>query len=203
MKPKRKLTEINFEKEGSHVALVGKHQGGPANGVTTLILKATDDISEEATKKAMSSLNEGEQPKENNEAQMQEEIQKAVEAAEAVIKAKYQEELSAKEVELKKALDEIEQYKQEKKEDVAKSRKEKLESVLPKAEAEELFEAIGELPDVAFEAVLKSVKNKAKAEQESDAFKELGVSGEGNPIRQEEAGLALVGELIKSKKKTK
>lgn len=31
---KRRLTNIKFEHEGAHVALVGKHQGGPANGVT-------------------------------------------------------------------------------------------------------------------------------------------------------------------------
>lgn len=37
---KRRLTNITFEHEGAHVALVGKHQGGPANGVTTLIAKA-------------------------------------------------------------------------------------------------------------------------------------------------------------------
>ena len=49
---KRRLTDIKFEHEGAHVALVGKHQGGPANGVTTLITKATNDITQEQIEKA-------------------------------------------------------------------------------------------------------------------------------------------------------
>lgn len=40
-KAKRKLSEISFEKEGAHVALVSKDQGGPANGHDySLVLKA-------------------------------------------------------------------------------------------------------------------------------------------------------------------
>lgn len=52
VKAKRKLTDINFEKEGSHLALVHKVQGGGANGRTTLVMKATDKYSEEFIKKA-------------------------------------------------------------------------------------------------------------------------------------------------------
>lgn len=51
-KATRRLTDIRFEHEGAHVALVGKHQGGPANGVTTLITKATNNISQEQINKA-------------------------------------------------------------------------------------------------------------------------------------------------------
>ena len=47
---KRRLSDITFEHTGAHVALVFKAQGGPANGVTTLITKSTDDISEEQVK---------------------------------------------------------------------------------------------------------------------------------------------------------
>lgn len=40
-KAKRKLSDISFDKEGAHVALVSKEQGGPANGHDyTLVLKA-------------------------------------------------------------------------------------------------------------------------------------------------------------------
>lgn len=49
---KRRLTDIKFEHDGAHVALVGKHQGGPANGVTTLITKATHAITQEQIEKA-------------------------------------------------------------------------------------------------------------------------------------------------------
>lgn len=42
-KPKRKLTDISFEKEGAHVALVSKDQGGAANGHSySLVLKANN-----------------------------------------------------------------------------------------------------------------------------------------------------------------
>lgn len=53
-KATRRLTDIKFEHEGAHVALVGKHQGGPANGITTLITKATFDITQEQVDKATS-----------------------------------------------------------------------------------------------------------------------------------------------------
>ena len=51
VKAKRKLTDINFEKEGSHLALVHKVQGGGANGRTTLVMKATDKHSNYETSK--------------------------------------------------------------------------------------------------------------------------------------------------------
>ncbi|MNY65926.1 hypothetical protein D3C86_2032780 [compost metagenome] len=66
---------------------------------------------------------------------------------------------------------------------------------------EGLFKAIGALEEEAFEAVVKSLESKSQVEKESDLMKEVGVSGEGNAPKQEEAGLALVGELIKKSKK--
>ena len=52
VKAKRKLTDITFEHEGAHLALVHKVQGGAANGYSTLVMKATDKYSEEFIKKA-------------------------------------------------------------------------------------------------------------------------------------------------------
>jgi hypothetical protein len=49
---RKRLSNFSFESEGSHVALVGKHQGGPANGVTTLLTKATNKITDEQLEKA-------------------------------------------------------------------------------------------------------------------------------------------------------
>jgi len=51
-KAKRRLTDIKFDHEGGHVALVGKHQGGPANGITTLVFKATNDVPNDIVEKA-------------------------------------------------------------------------------------------------------------------------------------------------------
>lgn len=55
LKAKRRLTDISFDHEGAHVALVGKFQGGPANGVDTLLFKSasTEEISEEELEKAL------------------------------------------------------------------------------------------------------------------------------------------------------
>lgn len=50
--PKHRIHKFDFEKQGSHVALVGPVVGGPANQVTTLITKATADISDVDIQKA-------------------------------------------------------------------------------------------------------------------------------------------------------
>lgn len=47
---KRRLTDIKFDHEGAAVALVGPHQGGPANGVLTLITKAVNATEEQVEK---------------------------------------------------------------------------------------------------------------------------------------------------------
>ena len=54
IKATKRLSDFNFEKEGSHVALVGKFQGGPANAVETVVFKSknTDKISEDQVNKA-------------------------------------------------------------------------------------------------------------------------------------------------------
>ena len=51
-KAKRKLTDITFEHEGAHLALVHKMQGGSANGYKTLVMKSVDNRSPEFIQKA-------------------------------------------------------------------------------------------------------------------------------------------------------
>ena len=48
---KRRLTNIDFSKDGSHLALVHKDQGGAASGYSTLITKATEKYSPEFIQK--------------------------------------------------------------------------------------------------------------------------------------------------------
>lgn len=55
-KAKRRLTNISFEHDGAHVALVGKAVGGPANGRTTLITKSTNDITDVDVKQKLESI---------------------------------------------------------------------------------------------------------------------------------------------------
>lgn len=52
LKATKRLSNFNFEGEGSAVALVGKAQGGAANGFTTLLTKATNKITQEDVEKA-------------------------------------------------------------------------------------------------------------------------------------------------------
>lgn len=49
-KAKRRLKNMDFDWEGAHMALVGIENGGPANGVTTLITKSKDDLTENQMK---------------------------------------------------------------------------------------------------------------------------------------------------------
>ena len=49
---KRKLKALDFSKEDAAVALVSESQGGPANGVPTLIIKSSKQRSKEFIKKA-------------------------------------------------------------------------------------------------------------------------------------------------------
>lgn len=56
VKAKRRLTDISFEHDGAHVALVGKAVGGAANGKTTLITKSTNDITDLDVKQELESI---------------------------------------------------------------------------------------------------------------------------------------------------
>lgn len=54
-KPKRKLKNIDFSDDTSHIALVSKHQGGPANGADySLVLKNLNNSSPEFIQKMQS-----------------------------------------------------------------------------------------------------------------------------------------------------
>lgn len=59
---KKRLSKFSFEGDGAAVALVGDFQGGPANGMTTLLTKATSDISEEDIEKAETQLKKDSRP---------------------------------------------------------------------------------------------------------------------------------------------
>lgn len=48
---KRRLKDFDFSKDGAHLALVHKEQGGAANGYSTLIMKSSANFSEEFVQK--------------------------------------------------------------------------------------------------------------------------------------------------------
>lgn len=294
---KRRLSNFNFDVDGSHVAFVGPAVGGGANNYTVLVTKAVNDIPEEVVEKAtqvavtmdfeeflvrwfnmyytdaevlakllgmekeeqpsdmydyqgeyrkmiedkvaaiqimksvyasqdvkkafnelsykeslavieaqsmlekaMSSVEEGknvpvtkgqEMPTTKEETLMEDVIQKALhvelvekavqEAVEkaAAEKAQVEEVLKAAQAELEGVKAQIEVFKAKEVEAVVKARKDALSAVLADDQVEEMFKATEALDAAAFEVVVKSLAAKAKALEESDLFKEAGVSGEG------------------------
>lgn len=184
------ISVLKYEPRSGKMLLSEDAEDKLEEGVYSLVTKALENQeSVEHFKEVFKSLEE-------RKITLEKEIQKAVEEAQAVLKAQ----LVEKEEALQKALEKLAEIEKAQKEVVEKSRKEKLEAIVG-AEAEELFKAIGELPEEAFAAVVATIEKKAQVEKESDLFKEKGVSGEGDAPKQEEAGLALVGELIKKNKK--
>lgn len=187
MKAKRRLTDFNFESSGSHVALVHAAQGGGANGWTTLVTKATNDISEQEVEKAMASDTESQSLTLGIEDNMQEEIQKAVQSAELVLKAQFEEVIKAKDEEILKAKAKIEEFEKAQVEAVAKARKEAIAAVEKDAEqAEALFKSLEAVSAEAFDVVIKSMKAKEAKLEESDLFVEKGANSEEAADKQQE-----------------
>lgn len=163
-------------------------------GVYSLVAKA---LKTKQTKEHLVEMFKSLETKKSEVEILEQEIKKAVDAAEAILKSK----IGELEVELTKAVAEVEVFKAEKKDMVSKKRKAQLATVLPEAAVEGVYKSLEVLDDEAFEVMYKSLGGKAQEEANSDLFKEKGVSGEGEPKKQEEAGLNLVGELINKSKK--
>ena len=306
-KPKRRLTDIRFDHEGGHMALVHKGQGGAANGYTTLVFKAVNDIPEtlveKATKvsvtmdfedflvkffnmyyddaevlakllgyekeempsdmydyledhrkyinerveaisilkalyakkdikkalselsyqdslnvleaqelleKAMSSVESGgdkvsvikaeidspSQPKEDSDMEKEmiqkalheELVTKAVSEAVDVVKAQ----MAAQEEVLKSAQAELEVFKAKEAEAVVKARKTALAGVLAEDKVEDMFKATEGLGDESFNVIVKSLAEKAAQLEQSDLFKEAGVSGQAELDEVEKDGTAAI-----------
>jgi hypothetical protein len=165
-------------------------------GVYSLVTKA---LQNKTTQEHLALMFKAQELKKSEVEILEQEIKKAVDAAELILKAQ----LKEKDVLLEKALADVAAFTADKLEVLAKARKESLAAVVSDEEAESLYKATQSLGDEAFAAIVKSFGIKAGIEKESDLFKEKGIGGEGEPIKQEEAALNLVGELINKSKKTK
>lgn len=185
---------ISYEPVSGEMLLSEDAEDKLEEGIYSLVTKA---LRNDSTKEHLVEMFKAQELKKSEVEILEQEIKKAVDAAEAILKSK----IGELEVELTKALEEVNVFKAEKLEIVAKARKEKLAAVGSDEEAEALYKATESLNDEAFEVMLKALGAKAQVEKDSDLFKEKGVSGEGEPKKQEDAGLSLVGELIKKSKK--
>lgn len=98
---------------------------------------------------------------------LEQEIKKAVEAAEAILKTQ----LTEKETALTKALADLEVFKTEKLEAVTKARKQTIaEFEKDEAKVDELLKSLEALPQEAFDVVVKSLKEKVDMMENSDLF---------------------------------
>lgn len=185
---------ISYEPVSGEMLLSEDAEDKLEEGIYSLVTKA---LRNDSTKEHLVEMFKAQELKKSEVEILEQEIKKAVDAAEAILKAQ----LIEKDEQLTKALADLEVFKSEKLEIVAKARKEKLAAVGSDEEAEALYKATESLNDEAFEVMLKALGAKAQVEKDSDLFKEKGVSGEGEPKKQEDAGLSLVGELIKKSKK--
>jgi len=85
----------------------------------------------------------------------------------------------------------------------ATARKEKLSAVLPEEKAESMFAKLSVLDDEAFDEVVAGFAEAKATVDASSLMSEVGISGEGDAVEQEEAGLSLVSQIIANQKKNK
>lgn len=171
IKAKRRLTDMDFSKEGCHVSLVSKKVGGAANARTVLKLASLNQQEEDMTEMIEKAAHEEFVAKAVAEAVAP--IQKSLDEAVAQIEVYKAAEAAAQE--------EIRKSKEE-------SRKGKLAEVMgtenPELEAE--FETLKSLDDAVFNIVLKAKKDAVEALTKSEMFQEIGVGGEADTSKVED-----------------
>ena len=120
---------------------------------------------------------------------LEQEIQKAVEAAEAVLKVQ----VAEKEEALQKALEKLAEFEKAQKEAVEKSRKDAIAAVeADVAKAEELFKSLEPLSEEAFASVIKALGEKNKQVEESDLFVQKSKQMEVEEPKEENATAVLL-----------
>lgn len=196
---KRRLTDISFEHEGAHVALVSIHQGGPANGVTTLITKATDNIDPEEVRKALegdtTNLETTEEPTVDTIEKSVHEVllAKAVEDAVAVEKAagvaavaEIQKALDEQAEVLKSVQAEVETFKAAAATAKVEARKSALVGAKVAADkVDAVLKSLEVLSDEAFDAQVELLKSMSAAVDNSEMMQEAGVAGAGAESQEE------------------
>lgn len=111
-----------------------------------------------------------------------------------------QKQLQEKQVELQKALDLVKKYETEKKEAIAKSRKEQLDKACGKY-AEVIFKACGEVEDGLFAEVVKALSEMQEQVEKSAMFQEMGASVDNQETTNESPiAKALQARLSKQQK---
>ena len=156
---------ITYEPTSGKMLLSEDAEEKLEEGVYSLVTKA---LHNDETKEHLLKMFESQTLlKEKEVLALQEEIQKAVLAAETILKAQ----VAEKEVELQKALEQVQSFKAEKQEAVTKSRQAAVALVeKDAAKAEELFKSLESLVDEAFDTVIKALQAKDAVVEDSDLF---------------------------------
>lgn len=155
---------ISYEPETGEMLLSEDAEDKLEEGIYSLVTKA---LQNDKTKEHLVEMFKAQELKKSEVEILEQEIKKAVDAAEAILKAQ----LTAKETELTKALSDLEVFKAEKLEVVAKARKQAVaEFEKDEAKADELVKSLEALPQEAFDVVIKSLKEKVDMMENSDLF---------------------------------
>lgn len=139
----------------------------------------------------------------NKENSMTKEVQTIEQTVEVVEKAQFeaiQKQLEDQKVELEKAVALVKQYEAEKKEAIAKARKEQITKACGK-HAEVIFKAVGDCEEETFVAVVKALAEMNELVEKSALFQEQGASVSDGEINEESPiAKALQARLAKQQK---
>jgi len=172
--------EKNLDAASEKVADIKKSSGVTAEGVTAALAANSPSV----------------EIKQKNEDSMTEFVSKA--ALEAAIQKAVSDAVSEKDVQLTKAFSEIEAFKNEKEEAVAKSRKAAIGDVeKDEAAAEELFKATKDMSEESFSIIVKALQKEKEKVEQSDLLKEVGNKGR-EVVPEKPQGENLTAQLLKN-----
>lgn len=133
----------------------------------------------------------------NKEKSMTKEVQVIEQEVEVIAKAQFdeiQKAFESQQVELQKALDLVKQFEAEKKEAIAKSRKEQISKACGK-HADVIFKAVGECEEETFVEVVKALAEMQELIEKSALFQEQGASVSDGEVNEESS----LAKVIKAK----
>ena len=172
--------EKNLDAASEKVADIKKSSGVTAEGVTAALAANSPSV----------------EIKQKNEDSMTEFVSKA--ALEAAIQKAVSDAVSEKDVQLAKAFSEIEAFKNEKEQAVAKSRKAAIGDVeKDEAAAEELFKATKDMSEESFSIIVKALQKEKEKVEQSDLLKEVGNKGR-EVVPEKPQGENLTAQLLKN-----
>lgn len=197
IKAKRRLKDIDFSREDSHIALVHKDQGGPASGANyKLVLKALNKESEPIVKSKVDDTSLEVKEGVSNPVVKQENKEKQMEDNEKF--EALQKSFDDNKLMLQKALDEVNALKAEKQEQVVKSKTAKIAEFVKDAEqAAAITKAALALDNEKdFDDFVKAVEAITKAVDKTDLFIEKGANVQSTEAKPE---VNHVAALLKAK----